>query len=913
MATKIILKKSSIGDKIPSAADLDYGELAINYTDGKIYFKSSTNTVKFFKDALSLNDLTNVSITGPAQGESLVWDGSKWINSYAVQVGPTGPTGAQGIQGVQGPTGIQGVTGPTGAQGIQGETGPTGTQGIQGIQGIQGVVGPTGAQGIQGNTGAQGVTGPTGAQGIQGIQGDTGPTGTQGIQGNVGPTGATGQQGIQGIQGPTGVTGQGFTFRGEWVSGVEYVPYDIVTFGGESYVNILSTNGLQPFYTNTWTKIAAQGVTGPTGTTGPTGATGLGFSIAKTYVSVAALTADTSPTSIVAGQFAVINTGNVENPDDSKLYLWDGSQYTYTTDLSGASGLQGPQGTQGTQGIQGPTGSQGAVGPTGAQGTTGAQGDTGPTGPTGSTGAQGVPGVQGNTGPTGAQGTQGNTGAQGDTGPTGPTGSTGADSTVAGPTGPQGIQGIQGIQGTQGIQGPTGSQGIQGNAGPTGATGADSTVAGPTGPQGTSGTTGATGPTGAASTVAGPTGPQGVTGPQGAQGVESLIWTTNGDYRTLTNYYANGVTSTIRATEFVSNKLRLTLATFTPVLTTISLPSSVLNWDVPATGFTVVVDNPADITDQYISSVGYITPVIGNFSTIQNFVASSKTNTPAGGVDWSQTFTTGYIRPTSTVITGGTASANINFNYYNGTSEVAYTNSTASYSVSWNTPVLYSSLSSLSGQTFLGTYTNTNYSIDVTGITDSANYAHSISGFNGTVSSGTNSTGVFTFATPLHKDNTGTSRTVSSTTTFTRPAGVTGTSYTANLSTTTSNVSATFTYPSLWVFTAGVGSVPTRSTFVTGSTFQAGVTQLSNLANSLSGIINNPSASPQALWLAIKSTASQPTLFRTGSSAGLLTDVVYSTSTVNLEPDNPPVGYTAVTYNLYGITLQSGNTYVSIS
>ena len=154
---------------------------------------------------------------------------------------------------------------------------------------------------------------------------------------------------------------------------------------------------------------------------------------------------------------------------------------------------------------------------------------------------------------------------------------------------------------------------------------------------------------------------------------------------------------------------------------------------------------------------------------------------------------------------------------------------------------------------------------------------------------------------------------MSSTTTFTRPAGVTGTSYTANLSTTTSNVSSTFTYPSLWIFTAGVGTIPTRTTFVTGTTFQAGVTQLSNLAGSLSGIINNPSANPQALWLAIKSTASQPTSFRTGSSSALLTDVVYSSSTVSLQPDNPPAGYTAVTYNLYGITLQSGNTYVSIS
>ena len=42
---KVILKKSSVAGKIPLAADLDYGELAINYTDGKLFYKTSSNSV----------------------------------------------------------------------------------------------------------------------------------------------------------------------------------------------------------------------------------------------------------------------------------------------------------------------------------------------------------------------------------------------------------------------------------------------------------------------------------------------------------------------------------------------------------------------------------------------------------------------------------------------------------------------------------------------------------------------------------------------------------------------------------------------------------------------------------------------------------------------------------------------------
>lgn len=109
---------------------------------------------------------------------------------------------------------------------------------------------------------------------------------------------------------------------------------------------------------------AASTVTGPAGAaggTGPTGASGLGFTVAKSYVSVAALEADTSPTNIISGQFAIIDTGNVNDAENSKLYLWNGSSYQFVTDLSGAQGIVGPTGPSST-GATGPTGPASAGG-----------------------------------------------------------------------------------------------------------------------------------------------------------------------------------------------------------------------------------------------------------------------------------------------------------------------------------------------------------------------------------------------------------------------------------------------------------------------------------------------------------------------------------------------------------------------
>ena len=55
------------------------------------------------------------------------------------------------------------------------------------------------------------------------------------------------------------------------------------------------------------------------------------------------------------GQFVLIDTGNVNDADNAKLYVKGTTAYTYLTDLSGATGMTGPQGPQG---LKGETGAQ---------------------------------------------------------------------------------------------------------------------------------------------------------------------------------------------------------------------------------------------------------------------------------------------------------------------------------------------------------------------------------------------------------------------------------------------------------------------------------------------------------------------------------------------------------------------------
>lgn len=95
----------------------------------------------------------------------------------------------------------------------------------------------------------------------------------------------------------------------------------------------------------------------------------------------------------------LIDTGNVNDADNAKLYVKGTTAYTYLTDLSGATGMTGPQGPQG---LKGETGAQGVKGETGPQGLKGETGATGPAGKDGSqiTSGAGAP-ATGKTGKTG--------------------------------------------------------------------------------------------------------------------------------------------------------------------------------------------------------------------------------------------------------------------------------------------------------------------------------------------------------------------------------------------------------------------------------------------------------------------------------------------------------------------------------
>ena len=80
MSNKITLKKSSIGDKVPAAGDLDYGELALNYTDGNLFYKNSSNAVT----TIASNKF--VSVTGNVTGNYIIGDGSQLTNVQVTSV-----------------------------------------------------------------------------------------------------------------------------------------------------------------------------------------------------------------------------------------------------------------------------------------------------------------------------------------------------------------------------------------------------------------------------------------------------------------------------------------------------------------------------------------------------------------------------------------------------------------------------------------------------------------------------------------------------------------------------------------------------------------------------------------------------------------------------------------------------------
>lgn len=218
-------------------------------------------------------------------------------------------------------------------------------------------------------------------------------------------------------------------------------------------------------------------------------AVGDAFTIVKTYPSIQAMEDDYNNPEVKTGQFVMIDTGDVENEEDSRLYLKGDTEWKFISDLSGAQGIQGlsayqvavQHGFEGTEaewlislkGEKGETGPKGDKGDTGSglnikgeldseaglpqEGVSGdawlisgnlyvyvgengnvvsnpkwsnvgsIQGPAGPQGPVGPKGEQGEPGPKGEPGANGAPGEQG---PKGDPGEKGEKGDPGSDASV---------------------------------------------------------------------------------------------------------------------------------------------------------------------------------------------------------------------------------------------------------------------------------------------------------------------------------------------------------------------------------------------------------------------------------------------------------------------------------------------------
>jgi|TARA_Y100000015_G_scaffold43198_1_gene52948 hypothetical protein len=72
MTTKIKLKKSSVSGNTPGTSDLEYGELALNFADGKLFYKNSSNQIKSFVDSALVESLISANSVDSSQVLSLV-------------------------------------------------------------------------------------------------------------------------------------------------------------------------------------------------------------------------------------------------------------------------------------------------------------------------------------------------------------------------------------------------------------------------------------------------------------------------------------------------------------------------------------------------------------------------------------------------------------------------------------------------------------------------------------------------------------------------------------------------------------------------------------------------------------------------------------------------------------------------
>ena len=166
-------------------------------------------------------------------------------------------------------------------------------------------------------------------KGEKGDKGETGAQGPAGEQGETGPTGPQGEDGATWLSGSAAPVSQGKD--GDFY--LDTATYDVYqkTSGAWSKTgNIKGATGADGAKGDKGDKgdTGEQGPEGPQGATGPQGPAGAAFAIAKTYESVSAMNAGFATDGVLTGQFVMIDTGNVEDEDNAKLYVKGAEAYS---------------------------------------------------------------------------------------------------------------------------------------------------------------------------------------------------------------------------------------------------------------------------------------------------------------------------------------------------------------------------------------------------------------------------------------------------------------------------------------------------------------------------------------------------------------------------------------------------------
>lgn len=299
MANTIKIKSSGSSSATPSS--LEYGELAINYNAGNLFYKDSLDDIVSTKLIKSISGTSGEISISESSGEftfslpSSVYISSLFVNNVELDTTGATPDYVLTFNGTKfapapAPTGPTGPTGPdrlsvSDSAPSSPDAGDLWFNSNQGrlfsyydstwveISGAVGATGPTGPDRLQVSDSApssvvsgdlwfdsssarlfsyydstwveiSGAIGPTGPTGPTGLSGPTGPTGSTGQAGPTGPTGPTGLTGATGPTGPTGASGVAGSFDDlSDVSITSATNGQIIKYNGSGWVNTTFDHG----------------------------------------------------------------------------------------------------------------------------------------------------------------------------------------------------------------------------------------------------------------------------------------------------------------------------------------------------------------------------------------------------------------------------------------------------------------------------------------------------------------------------------------------------------------------------------------------------------------------------------------------------------------------------------------------